>query len=443
MTDSFQAQLDSGAFDDIECLVPDINGLGKGKTVPVKQVREGSLRMPEGIFGQDILGAWCEDYDLIDVADVDVAITPVNDTLSPLPWGDGKTAQCIFDVQLPDGSTSNLAPRQLLQKVLALYDDMGLGVVVAQEAEFYLVDPNPDPNMPLQPATGRSGRRPSAARSFQMEALAEYGEFTEKLNQYAKSMNIEMSGLVHEMGRGQLEVNFVHGDPLKKADEMFNFKRAAREAAIACGKQATFLAKPLTNEPGCASHLHQSLWDKSSDSNVFVSSDGSYTSTFYSYLAGLQAYTPAVTAIYAPNVNSYRRFEGMESSPTNVEWGIDNRTTGFRIPKCSADATRIENRIPGSDSNPYLAIAISLACGYLGLQAKLKPSDPVAASAWKLPHSLPRSLNDALAALKACAPITELFGDRFVNLFINLKEREAQDFADTVSAWEREHLLII
>ena len=443
MRNSFRDLLESGAFDEIECIVPDINGLGKGKTVPVAHVRDNSVRIPEGIFGQDILGAWCKNYDLIDVADVDVAITPVTDSLAMLPWGDGKTGQCIFDVQLPDGDVSNIAPRQLLQRILTLYEDMGVEVVVAQEAEFYLVDPNPDPNIPLQPATDRSGRRPSTPRSFQMEALAEYAEFTEKLSDYAKALNVGISGLIHEMGRGQLEVNFIHGDPLAKADEMFNFKRAAREAAIACGKQATFLAKPLTKEPGCASHLHQSLWDKTSGSNVFVNADGNYTNTFYSYLAGLQTYTPAVTAIYAPNVNSYRRFEGMESSPTNVEWGIDNRTTGFRIPRCSADATRIENRIPGSDSNPYLAIALSLACGYLGLKMRLKPSDPVAASAWKLPHNLPISLNEALTGLKACAPIIDLFGERFIDLFIDLKQREVKAFADTVSAWEREHLLFI
>ena len=443
MSDSFWALLESGGFDEVECLVPDINGLAKGKTVPVSHVRDNSVRIPEGIFGQDILGAWCEDYDLIDVADVDVAITPVTNTLAMPPWGDERTGQCIFDVQLPDGKASDIAPRQLLQGVLTLYEDMGVEVVVAQEAEFYLVDRNPDPNRPLQPATGRSGRRPTTARSFQMEALAEYNEFTEKLSEYAKAVNVKISGLVHEMGRGQLEVNFVHGDPMSKADEMFNFKRAAREAAVACGKQAAFLAKPLTNEPGCASHLHQSLWDKSSGNNLFVNDEGEYTSTFYCYLAGLQKYTPIVTAIYAPNVNSYRRFEGMESSPTNVEWGIDNRTAGFRVPRCSAEATRIENRIPGSDSNPYLAIAMSLACGYLGLKEKLQPGDPVSASAWKLAHSLPRSINDSLASLKTCNSIVEIFGDRFIDLFIDLKQREAQAFADTVSAWEREHLLII
>ncbi len=443
MTDSFRALLESGNFDEVECLVPDINGLAKGKTVPVAHVKDDAVRIPEGIFGQDILGGWCGNYDLIDVADVDVAITPVRDSLALPPWTDDKTGQCVFDVQLPSGDASNIAPRQLLQRVLGLYDDMGLKVLVAQEAEFYLVDPNPDPNTPLQPATGRSGRRPSTARSFQMEALAEYSEFTEKLSQYAKAVNVKLSGLVHEMGRGQLEVNFVHGDPLSKADEMFNFKRAAREAAIACGKQATFLAKPLTNEPGCASHLHQSLWDKSFGNNLFVDEEGKYTRTFYAYLAGLQKFTPAVTAIYAPTVNSYRRFEGMESSPTNVEWGIDNRTTGFRVPRCSAEATRIENRIPGSDSNPYLAIAMSLACGYLGLKEELQPGDPVAASAWKLAHNLPRSINDALSSLAACTPIVEIFGERFINLFIDLKLREAQAFADTVSAWEREHLIII
>ena len=147
-------------------------------------------------------------------------------------------------------------------------------------------------------------------------------------------------------------------------------------------------------------------------------------------------------AFLAPNVNSYRRFEGAESCPINTEWGIDNRTTGFRVPRSNADSTRIENRIPGSDTNPYLAVAACLACGYLGMQEGLRPREPSTESAWDLEHTLPRALRESLDLLLECEPLIDLFGERFVNVFVDLKLRELTAFSGTVTAWEREHLVL-
>jgi len=434
--------LEANKIEFVECLVPDFNGIGKGKIIPANDLADGAIRLPEAIFGQDIIGQWCEDHDLLDIADIDMNLLPDESTLVNQPWSKAKTAQCICDCHSRVGGELDIAPRSLLRKVIGLFDELNMRPVIAQEAEFYLVAKNPDPMLPLAAAPGVSGRQQKTPRSFQMEALSEYSPFLETLYGFAKEQNIETAGVIQEMGRGQLEANFNHGDALARADEMFNFKRIARQAALAHGYYATFLAKPITREPGSAMHLHQSLIDQESRKNLFVNDDGSHSEKFRSYLGGLQKYTESGMAIFAPHVNSYRRFEVAESCPTNVEWGLDNRTTGFRVPMSQPNATRIENRIPGSDTNPYLAIAMNLACGYLGLKEGLTPNDPVEESAWDLPYTIPRTLVEALVCLNECEPLVDILGERFVSLFTDIKMREAKAFSEEVTTWEREHLLL-
>ncbi|MEM9622040.1 MAG: glutamine synthetase family protein [Pseudomonadota bacterium] len=428
----------------VECVVPDFNGIGKGKVVPIDEINSGEIRIAEAILGQDIVGAWCEDHDLVDVADVDMVLSPDLSTLREQPWNSG-IAQCLCDCTTLDGEPLDIAPRAVLKNLLTRFSDLGFKPIVAQEAEFYVVDKNPNSDTPLHAAAGVSGRAPRSPRSFQVEAMAEYAPFLDKLYHYSAAQQIALKGTVQEMGPGQLEVNFHHGDALFKADEMFVFKRLVRQAAQVAGYQGTFMAKPMSSAAGSAMHLHQSLVDMDSNTNVFAAGkdeDGTFSDVFYNYLGGLQKYTPMAMALLAPNVNSYRRFESAESCPTNVEWGIDNRTTGFRVPRSGASGTRIENRIPGSDNNPYLAIAISLACGYLGLQEGLSPTEPVTESAWDLEYTIPRSLRESLQALESCEPLVDLLGERFVGLYLDIKRREIESFSAKVTAWEREHLLL-
>ncbi len=425
----------------IECLVPDFNGIGKGKSIKAQQLSGGQIRLPEAIFGQDITGGWCEDHDLFDVADIDMVLSPDLSTLVKQPWSNG-IAQCLCDCESLDGNTLDIAPRTILKNIISKFASMGIELLVAQEAEFYLVEENPDPLLPLNAATGVSGRQQKSPRSFQLEAMAEYAPFLSTLYDYTQVQGIETSGTVQEMGQGQLEVNFNHAGALCKADEMFYFKRVARQAALDQGYYATFVSKPMTDCPGSAMHLHQSLVDIETGKNLFTDGQGGYSEFFYAYLGGLQRYTPQVMAILAPNVNSYRRFEGAESCPTNVKWGLDNRTTGFRVPLSGPESTRIENRIPGSDTNPYLAIAVSLACGYLGIRDQLRPDDPIKADASDLPYTIPRSLRDSLELLQQSDALVELLGERFVKTYVDLKQREIDAFSRVVTAWEREHLLL-
>jgi glutamine synthetase len=163
---------------------------------------------------------------------------------------------------------------------------------------------------------------------------------------------------------------------------------------------------------------------------------------FRSFIAGLQKYVPEALMIFGPYVNSYRRFTRYLAAPINVQWGYDNRTAGFRVPRADIENRRVENRIPGADVNPYLAIAASLACGYMGMLANLEPSEPLTGSAYRLEQGLARDLFAALDLMEACEPLHEIFGHEFVALYCAIKRVEHETYFQVISPWEREHLLL-
>jgi glutamine synthetase len=205
---------------------------------------------------------------------------------------------------------------------------------------------------------------------------------------------------------------------------------------------ATFMAKPMTSEPGSAMHIHQSVVDIKTGRNIFSDKSGDPTPQFFAFIGGSQKYLPAVTCILAPYVNSYRRLIKSGSAPVNTMWGYDNRTVGLRVPNSSPDARRIENRIPSSDANPYLAIAASLACGYLGMVEGLMVSDPVTGAANEEDIALPRGLLEAVALFEECEELVEIFGQRFVSTYRAIKRAEFETFMQVISPWEREYLLL-
>jgi glutamine synthetase len=198
----------------------------------------------------------------------------------------------------------------------------------------------------------------------------------------------------------------------------------------------------MENEPGSAMHIHQSLVD-AKGRNVFAGkSEGKQSPLFQHYLGGLQKYVPMAMAFFAPNVNSYRRLAFGEVSPKNVQWGYDNRTCGLRVPLDTLENTRVESRFAGSDANPYLAMAATLACGLLGLRERCEATPPLSNSAHDVGYELPRSLGDALDRLEGCAELRELLGTRFVRAYISVKRKEYETFFRVISSWEREFLLL-
>jgi glutamine synthetase len=360
-----------------------------------------------------------------------------------VPWASDPTAQIIHDCYTRDGRLHELAPRSVLRRVLAMYSELGLQPIVAPELEFFLVQKNTDPDFPLLPPAGRSGRPETARQSYSIDAVNEFDPILDMMYDYCEAMELDVDTLIHESGAAQLEVNFQHADPMSRADQVFLFKRTMREAALRHGIYATFLAKPMENEPGSAMHIHQSLLDKKTGQNVFAGKKaGAPSKLFGHYLGGLQKYVPMAMAFFAPNVNSYRRLAMGDVAPVNVEWGFDNRTCGLRVPHDTIENTRVESRFAGSDANPYLAMAATLCCGLLGIQEELEPTKPLTGSAQDLGYALPRSLQQSLDALEECKVLHEVFGKRFCDAFIAVKRREYQTFLRVISSWEREFLLL-
>ena len=259
---------------------------------------------------------------------------------------------------------------------------------------------------------------------------------------YCEAQGIGIDTLIHESGAAQMEINLNHGDPLELADQAFLFKRTMREAALRHDMYATFMAKPMENEPGSAMHIHQSVVDIDSGKNIFSTADGHASDLFMSHIAGLQKYLPAAMPFLAPYVNSYRRITRYHAAPINVQWGYDNRTAGLRVPHSSPDARRVENRVAGADANPYLAIAASLACGYLGIKEALKPTPALERSAYTLPYELPRSLSEALRLLDESEGLSTVLPARFLLAYNAVKGSEYETFMQVISSWEREYLLL-
>jgi glutamine synthetase len=432
---------------EIECLVPDLTGVARGKILPrVKFTEERGMRLPEAVLGMTVTGNSPVDdeaYDrAISATDRDMILKADPTTITMVPWAVDPTAQVIHDCYFADGELVDFAPRSVLRRVLKLYAEKGWKPLVAPELEFYLTAKNIDPDLPLAAPIGRSGRAETSRQVYSIDAVNEFDPLFEDIYDYCDLMNLDVDTLIHEIGAGQMEINFQHGDPLGLADKVFYFKRTLREAALKHDMYATFMAKPMAGEPGSAMHVHQSVVDAGTGRNIFSNAEGGASKLFHHYIGGLQRYMPSAMAIVAPYVNSYRRIVRHTAAPINLQWGIDNRTVGFRVPVSGAQDRRIENRIIGADANPYLALAVTLACGYLGMVDALEPTPIVEGSAYKMPVELPQGLPEALTLVRNETRLREVLGDRFIDVYSAIKELEHQEFMTVISPWEREHLLL-
>ncbi|MDV7103660.1 glutamine synthetase family protein [Vibrio sp. TH_r3] len=427
---------------EVECLIPDITGNARGKIIPAnKFLKDKGMRLPESLFFQTITGDWPDDDTMIDLTEKDMILEPDPQTIRFVPWAKEPTAQIIHNCYDASGDLVGIAPRSVLKRVLKLYHDKGWTPIVAPELEFFLVKQNLDWDYPLEPPVGRNGRPETARQSFSIDAVNEFDPLFEDMYDFCEVQELEVDTLIHESGAAQMEINFDHGEALESADQVFLFKRTVRESALTHNVYATFMAKPMEHEPGSAMHIHQNILDKDGN-NLFSNPDGSNSKALYNYIAGLQKYTPAGLSFFAPNVNSYRRLVFGDSAPTNLEWGEDNRTVGLRIPVSDGKSRRIENRYAGADANPYLAMAVSLACGYLGMVQELEPTDIATEDTSQDPYELPRTVEEALRLLENCDELKEILGERFVAAYVAIKRKEYQTFFQVISSWEREFLLL-
>lgn len=436
LADDFRKQ----GIRDVECLLPDVSGYPRGKLMPAGAFVEGAeLRIAQAIPMQCVTGDYSCDPIFPD-QDPDVLLVPDYRTVRPVPWARTPRALAIHDCMELDGSPCQFAPRSLLKDVMARYERRGLRALVAPEIEFYLTAPCDDPAQPLRAPQMRGGRSEVGQSAFSLNLLNEHAPFWDEFRATLEVLGIRADTWIHEVGLTQFEINLLHDDPLVVADQAFLFKYAAKEVALKHGMNAVFMAKPIAGQPGSSMHLHQSLVD-AQGRNVFSNEDGSESVLFRQYIAGLQAGLPRLMLMFAPFVNSYRRFVKGSQAPVNFHWGYDNRTAGLRIPKSGPAARRVENRVAGADANPYLVIAATLAAGLDGIERGLPPTAPLQGSAYEEAHALPRTFVAAHEDFLDGEVAVRLFGQRFVTAFASVKELEFESYLAEIGAWERRFLV--
>ena len=444
MSDQIEQFFRQHNIQEVEAIVPDMAGIARGKVMPAQKFQgDQGMRLPESIFLQTVTGDYPEETSsAMSPAEIDIILKPDPRTVRRVPWAAEPTAQVIHDCFYADGRRVKMAPREVLKHVLDLYAQKGWDPVVAPELEFYLVEPNIDADYPLKPPIGRSGRAEPGRQSYSIAAVNEFDPLFDDVYQFCEDQDIAIDTLIHEDGPAQMEINLLHGNALDLADQAFMFKRTAREAALRHKMYATFMAKPMAGEPGSAMHIHQSIVDAKTGLNIFSDERGEATPAFFHYIGGLQKYLPAAMAFLAPYVNSYRRLVRNSAAPINIRWGRDNRTVGIRVPRSKPQARRVENRVIGADANPYVATAVTLACGYLGMKEKIEPTPESRGSAYHSARELPRGMSEALAELAEAPELAAVLGERFVKLYRLVKELEYDEFMTVISSWERDHLLL-
>lgn len=435
--------LEGKRLDEVECIISDLPGIARGKAVPAKKFASQSyFHLPDSIFYQTITGGWGEAAGEDGFIEKDMVLRPDWDTATAAPWTGDWTLQVIHDAYDIEGNAIEYSPRNVLKRVVELYCKKGWKAVVAPEMEFYLVAPNIDPAQPIAPMMGRSGRPAAARQAYSMTAVDEFGPVIDDIYDFAEAQGIDIDGITQEGGAGQLEINLLHGDPIALADQVFYFKRLIREAALRHNCYATFMAKPIGDEPGSAMHIHHSILDIETGQNIFSGPQGGDTDAFYHFIGGLQKHLPACIPLIAPYVNSYRRYVRDHAAPINLEWARDNRTTGIRIPISKPVARRVENRLAGMDCNPYLAIAASLACGYLGMLEKQRPDAQYKGDAYDGEEAIPREMSAALDIFDEAKELHDVLGPEFARVYSIVKRTEYEEFLGVISPWEREHLLL-
>jgi glutamine synthetase len=421
----------------------DIDGVLRGKIISTKKLLDGletGYGFCDVVFGWDSSDATYDNVELTGwqsgypdkLCYIDL------ETFRMIPWQDN-VPFFIADYSGPKNVDMSACPRTLLKKVVKQCDDMGYHAEFAQEFEWFNFLETPESlqqkgfaNMqPLSPGMfGYSILRPSQHSDF-------YYDLFNLLTQF----NIPVEGLHTETGPGVYEAAIAHCQTLEAADKATLFKTAVKEIAAKHGITATFMAKWNQDLPGCSGHIHQSLWNKEQSENLFHDdADTNKMSELHKqYLAGQLYCLPHLLPMYAPTINSYKRLVEGAWAPTTITWGIDNRTTALRVINTAPQYTRLETRIPGSDTNPYLAIAAALASGLYGIKNKLKLDIvPTVGNGYqnKADGSLHTNLFDATTAMQNSSVAKELFGDGFVQHFTQTRLWEHRQYAKSVSDWE-------
>ncbi|KAI8924312.1 hypothetical protein BC831DRAFT_513490 [Entophlyctis helioformis] len=482
---------------DIKVLVSgcDIDGIPRGKTISidklVKSVKDNGFGFCSVVFGWDLHDTLYNPKPPLLAGDAGFAdvIARIDTTCPPrrLPWSSNIPLFMVDFCDPRTGAPLPMCPRSLLKRVVGEAAALGIKVLSGVEYEWFNFRETPETlhakqGVGLAPLTtgmfGYSLQRPHVNK-----------ELFRDIYDHCHALGVPLEGLHTETGPGVFEAAIAYTDALQLADRAHLFKMAVKQISLDYGVISCFMAKPYGDQPGCSGHMHFSLADIESMANLFAPGDthsvnaaasspvaespdtgyaGSVdgaspveqtkasgsgmmygmTPAMQWFVAGVLAGLPSIMAILAPNINSYKRLVENFWAPLTVSYGIENRTTAIRVilpPTCSASASRIEVRVPGADSNPYLVAAAIIGCGMHGLKTRLAlPFPPASTDAASPPSAgakhdepLPRSLQEATARMMAPDSMARrVLGDGFVDHYGATRIHECRLWSTAVTNWE-------
>ncbi|HEY0276368.1 MAG TPA: glutamine synthetase family protein, partial [Paenirhodobacter sp.] len=428
--EAFVVRLKAEGYDYLRFELADMAGMSRGKTIPVEHVA-GYLKTGLNLYGGAVAldsgsvpvrgSGYNEEMNYQDgimIADLD--------TLTPVPWLE-RTGRVICDTMWYDGTIQMASPRMLLKKMLMITDQLGYKAMMGHEYEFYVVDAKTrEPLFGGQPIF-------ATARTHQHPAI-------DDLIKICKAQGIDIITYNVEHGPGQIEINYAAEIGVTASDTGFVFKNTVKEYLAKHGLLATFMTKPYKGKSGSCSHFHISLLDKETGENAFLDKadpDG-MSQVFKSFIQGVLDHTRGAMAIWSPTPNCYRRIRPRTYAPSNISWGIQDRSASVRVKASKDKSTHMEVRVPAAMANPYLIAASAIAGGLLGLLQKRELIS--AAQGPKEDDTryakLPTEINDALEALEADTALCEMLGEEFIKVYLAMKWQETMRLRDEIPAAE-------
>jgi glutamine synthetase len=443
--DELREEVERGTIDTILTCFTDMQGRLEGKRIEGEFFLEDASS--HGIEGCNYLLALDMEMDPVPGYEManwekgygDFHIVPDVSTLRRIPWLD-RTALVLCDVHWEDGSPVVASPRQVLKRQVERALEQGYLPMIGSELEFYLfkdsyAEAHENHHRNLTPTIPYILDYHILATTFDENVVGD-------IRRSMQGAGIPVEFTKGEAWPGQHELNFRFADAVTTADRHVIYKNGAKEIAHRHDQSITFMAKPDHTWIGSSCHIHSSLWDPEASSSLFPGEDGHEPSeVFNQYLGGVIEHIRELMVFVGPNVNSYKRYAQESWAPTTLAWSRDNRTCGFRVVG-HGNGLRIESRIPGADTNPYLAFAAMIAAGLHGLENKTEPPPMFEGNAYA-DESLPRvpsTLREAIDALEASTMAREAFGDEVVDHYLNYAKTEQRLFDQTVTCYERERL---
>ncbi len=423
-----------------EVMLLDLGGGLRGKWVApdkMASVIAGEMKLPVTTLAMD---AWGRDVGemVFDKGDGDGWCVPDMRTLSPVTWLERPTGQVLVSIHEVDGEPCAYDPRQLIQRLMDRLAGHGLRAVIATELEFNLLHNERDAQgRPLHTQADGVGGMLGAGQTYGIDCMEDVAELMHEIRDASAEQGLPVDTLIKEAGPSQYEINLQHSDDaLVAADQTVMLQRLIRGLARKHELKATFMAKPFGDLPGNGMHVHCSLVD-SAGNNAFIDAAGEETPLLGHAIAGCLDTMAESMLLFAPGLNSYRRFSRGTHVPMAPCWGYENRTVAVRVPADVPAATRLEHRVAGADVNPYLAIAGILAGVLHGIEAGLRPPEPLSGNSYEqLEPSLPRYWPEALERFAASAHIRDYLGAEFQAVYTNLKQQEMDEFDRHVTPLE-------